>query len=512
MWELISKLFDTSDFPARWHCGHWTSLHGWIHIISDFAIWGAYAAIPIILYYFISKKRDVPFSFIFILFGGFILSCGTGHLVEAIIFWHPWYRFSALIKFATAVISWATIFALIPVIPKALELKSPLELEKIVKERTSELERINENLAIEVVQRKEAEEEQVQLAALVNSSYDAIIRKDLNSVIQSWNYGAEKIFGYTAKEIIGKSITVLIPPDLLNEEVDIMRKVKSGGPIETFESKRLRKDGSTFDASITISPINDTNGNIIGASKIARDITKQKQMKKDLSEAMEKVKQSNQELEMFAYVASHDLQEPLRMVASFTKLLEEKYKDKLDEKANKYIAFSVNGAKRMQELINSLLDYSRIQRADTEPEELDCNEIVNEVILNMSNIKETGVKINYLELPKVYSNKIQLSQVFQNLISNAIKYRSSRPLVIDISAKKEKDKWLFAIKDNGIGFDQEHAERIFELFERLHSTKSYEGTGMGLAICKKIIEKQGGGIWAESEADKGSTFYFTLPA
>jgi signal transduction histidine kinase len=235
----------------------------------------------------------------------------------------------------------------------------------------------------------------------------------------------------------------------------------------------------------------------------------------DMAESLEEKEElarSNVELEHFAYVASHDLQEPLRMVTTYLSFLEEGYKDRLDEDADEYIGFAVDGATRMKRLINDLLEYSRVGTKGKEFEPVDCNNVLDTVLTNLeTNINETDAVMTHEKLPVVMGDDTQLGQLFQNLISNAIKFRSDEPPKIDISAEKKDNEWVFSIRDNGIGIEKQYAQRIFLLFQRLHGIDEYSGTGIGLAVCKKIVERHGGIIWVESEAGIGSTFYFTLP-
>jgi light-regulated signal transduction histidine kinase (bacteriophytochrome) len=236
------------------------------------------------------------------------------------------------------------------------------------------------------------------------------------------------------------------------------------------------------------------------------------QLNNSLQKRASELAESNAELERFAYVASHDLQEPLRMVTSFLQLLEKRYKDKLDQKAHEYIEFAVDGAERMKQLILDLLEYSRVNTSANEQEEVDLNVIVKDLKLTYSNtLKANGGTIVSNDLPVIKGSKTQILQVFQNLIGNAIKYKSDEKPVIDISWKDNNAFYEFAIADNGIGINPRFFNKIFILFQRLHNREQYSGTGIGLAICKKIIEKHGGKIWVESESGKGSTFYFTLP-
>ena len=242
------------------------------------------------------------------------------------------------------------------------------------------------------------------------------------------------------------------------------------------------------------------------------DITETIKAHKLLNETLDELKRSNTELERFAYVASHDLQEPLRMVASFTQLLERQYKDKLDENAMEYINFAVDGAKRMQNLINDLLAYSRVHTKGEKFEDVHLDKVFDDVLFNMEiPIEENNVIITKEPLPKINADYSQMVQVFQNLISNAIKYRRQETPQIQIFSQKQDYKWQFSIKDNGIGIKPDYFEQVFQIFRRLHTHDEYKGTGIGLAITKRIIERHNGNIWVESEPGKGSTFHFTIP-
>jgi signal transduction histidine kinase len=238
-----------------------------------------------------------------------------------------------------------------------------------------------------------------------------------------------------------------------------------------------------------------------------------REAEEELAKSVKDLARSNQELEQFAYVASHDLQEPLRMVATYTQLLAEKYQGKLDAQADKYIHYAVDGALRMQTLIQDLLAFSRAGKEDIELSETDCNTVVQQALLNLAAIiHDSGAQLKCAPLPTLHANSSQLRQVFQNLVGNALKFRGPDPPMVQILAEKQGPDWLFSVADNGIGIAPGRMEDIFVVFHRLHTREQYPGNGIGLAICKRIIERHGGKIWAESEEGSGTTFRFTVPS
>jgi PAS domain S-box-containing protein len=530
------------------------------------------------------------------------------------------------------------------------------------------------------------EEEHIRLASIVEFSDDAIIGKTLEGVIVSWNRGAQRIYGYSEEEVVGRSISLLVPPDRPDELREILETIKRGDLVDHFETVRIRKDGGLIDISLTVSPLKNSAGDIIGASTIARDITRRKRAEEEqqrlaeenatiseigriisssldigevyegfakemnklvdfdrisidtidherglavvkyiygeeaqgynpgitfpwqgdrvqelssgnilitedadpvstsldflsgfrsdalvplisrghiigimvlrsrragaygpqervileslanligpavdngslyeeavlaeqeLARQAQELSRSNTELEQFAYVASHDLQEPLRMVSSYVQLLSRRYKDKLDSDADDFIGFAVDGAARMQVLINDLLTYSRVGTQGRPFEPTDCNNIIRRVIDDLTGIiGDAGATVVYDDLPTINCDATQLGQLFQNLVANALKFRSEDPPRVHISSNlygegKDND-WVFSVRDNGIGIAPDYFEQIFLIFQRLHNRSEYAGTGIGLAVCKKIVERHGGRIWVDSEHGKGSTFHFTL--
>jgi PAS domain S-box-containing protein len=491
--------------------------------------------------------------------------------------------------------------------------------------------------SVDVTAEKEQAAVRTRLAAIVESSQDAIIGKDLDGIVTSWNRGAERIFGYTEAEMLGKHISKLAAPGRADEITRILERVRRGEPIDHYETLRITKDGRQLDVSLTISPIKDDAGRVIGFSKIARDITQQKAHERALrdSEARlsialeaggmgawewnieqskvtwspqleaihgvpagtfngtledfqrdihpedrarvfetieaavesgndyrveyrfarpdgsigwleargrlmsaprrmvgicqdisdrketehalvsqaELLSRSNADLREFAYIASHDLQEPLRNVSTFTQLLARRYKGQLDSDAETFIKYIVDSAVRMTQLIRDLLAYSQvIHSEDTASDEVALREPVEWALNNLhSSIEESGAVVEIDSLPALHCDKSQLAQVFQNLISNAIKYRSADTPRIHIGSQRDETGWVVWVRDNGIGIAPAYHDKVFGVFRRLHGT-DYAGTGIGLAICKKIVEKHGGRIWVESEAGQGSAFKFSIPS
>jgi light-regulated signal transduction histidine kinase (bacteriophytochrome) len=271
-----------------------------------------------------------------------------------------------------------------------------------------------------------------------------------------------------------------------------------------------RKDGTQLPVEIGLNPLMTDGERFVLASIV--DITERKHSEALLQEKLLELQRSNEDLQQFAYVCSHDLQEPLRVISNYSQLLARRYSDKLDQDANDFIEFTVDATRRMQELINDLLLYSRVDTKGKEFVRTACSEIVAIALANLRvSISESSAVVNCAELPVISADRSQLLQVFQNLIGNAIKFRSENVPAVTVSAEDAGKNWLFSVNDNGLGFDMKYGERIFVIFQRLHTKEMYPGSGIGLAVCKKIIERHGGSIWAESEPGKGTKFSFTLP-
>jgi light-regulated signal transduction histidine kinase (bacteriophytochrome) len=291
----------------------------------------------------------------------------------------------------------------------------------------------------------------------------------------------------------------------MSEELPhILQTIRGGETMEHHETVRVRKDGKRLDVSFTFSPIKDGQGKITGVAGIARDITEAKQAEADL-------RRSNSELEQFAFVASHDLQEPLRAMAGTVQVLQRRYQGQLDARADEIIGHAVAAVTRMQTLVSDLLAFSRLNRHGDSFAPTDFATILQDVTANLEvAIAESGAAITHDSLPEVIADASQMRQLLQNLLSNSIKFRGKQPLQIHVSARREENTWLFSIRDNGLGIEPQYFERIFVIFQRLVTRDEYPGTGIGLAVCRKITERHGGRIWLESEIDKGTTFFFTI--
>lgn len=319
-----------------------------------------------------------------------------------------------------------------------------------------------------------------------------------------------QMLGYSHEEFLGKKLWEIgLFKDIVASQ-NAFSELQEKGYIRYEDLPLQTKDGRNINVEF-VSNVYLVNGNRVIQCNI-RDITRRKQAEEESKMLMKELARSNADLKQFAYVVSHDLQEPLRSIRSFAQLLEKRYKDKLDDKANEFIDYIVSGVQKMELLIKDLLAYSQVETERQDFRSIKCSVALEEAIYNLRTaIKESNVELTYDFLPTVTADASQLSRLFQNLIGNACKFRGNEPLKIHISAQQKGNEWVFSVKDNGIGIAPNFFERIFAIFQRLHTRDEYQGTGIGLAICKKIVERHGGRIWVESEAGKGSAFYFTIP-
>jgi hypothetical protein len=363
--DFFRRLTDSSDWPPRWLCGHWTDFHGWLYITSDLMIWLAYMIIPMMLIRYLFIKKGVPLPGVFWLFGAFILLCGLTHLIDAMLFWVPVYRVSALVRFLTGIVSIATVLALFRYFDEAVGLRTSKEYDRELSFR---------------------------------------------------------------------------------------------------------------------------------------------------QQAVQELSRSNEELQQFAYVASHDLKSPLKTISNYLNLLESKYGSELPADAQRLVTTSTKASERMQSLIDDLLTFSHVG-TNVAFTEVNLNQVVAEILEEQqTEIRASGAAVKVGSLPTLTAHYTDLKQVFQNLISNALKYRKADTVPqVTIEAIDQPTQFCFGIRDNGIGIDPKYFDRVFQIFQRLHGRHEYSGTGIGLATCKKVVDIYGGQIWIESAVGEGTTFYFTIP-
>jgi PAS domain S-box-containing protein len=381
-------------------------------------------------------------------------------------------------------------------------------LETDITERKRGEEEILRAQAEKILQQERSNEELLEL------TYDAIMVRNLaDGTIRYWNKGAQDLYGFTPEEAIGRTSHELLKTQFPTALEEIEKQAPAIGHWEG-ELIQTTKDNRKLTVASRWRFKADDEGHL--SSILETDITDRKRNEETILRAKEEklveLERSNEELQQFAYVCSHDLQEPLRVVSNFSQLLGNRYKGKLDDKADQFIEFIVDGSKRMQNLINDLLIFSRVQSKGQELSDIDCRTAVDMARANLQMaIEETGATVNCDPLPTIKGDTSQLMQLFQNLVGNALKFRSAESPKINISADKRGDAWQFAVSDNGLGLDMQFAERIFVIFQRLHTKEKFPGSGLGLAVCRKIVQRHGGRIWVESELGKGTTFYFTMP-
>jgi len=356
------------------------------------------------------------------------------------------------------------------------------------------------------------------LKSVFDSMAEAVLVVDQDGRRLIWNRAAEEVLGIGPRDISpeqwSEAYGIYLPDKVTlcpTDDLPLVRAMR-GERVEGIELF-VRKPNAAQGAWLSVGgrPFQDDEGQLQGGVVVVRDITRQKETQEALAGKQQELERSNHDLEQFAYAASHDLQEPLRAVSGYCQLLARRYSGKLEPQAEQYVAEAVNGARRMQLLIEGLLAYSRIGRQGNPLVPTDARAAFDQSLVNLRTIiEESGATITHDPLPTVLADPMQLMLLFQNLIGNALKYRGNHPPEVHVSAQEDENECLFAVRDNGIGIDPKYKDRIFLIFQRLHTRDEYPGTGIGLAICKRIVERHGGRIWVESRPGQGSTFYFTL--
>lgn len=382
----------------------------------------------------------------------------------------------------------------------------------------------------DITKRKSGEEASRRLAAIVESSEDAIMSTDLNGVVTSWNQGAERLYGYRADEIVGRRVTVLIPLERPEEEPGIFDRIRRGERIQHYETVRRRKDGTLVEVSLAVSPLKDEKGKIIGASKTARDITERKRAESEVRHAKEQLARSNEELEKrvdertaslraaiaqmeeFSYSVSHDLRAPVRAMQGYAQAVLEDYGERIEAQGKEYLERILRGSSRMERLIHDILTYSRLARYEIQLQPVSLDKLVQEIVHQYPEMQPPRAEIQIEgPLAKVLGHEPSLVQALSNLLGNAVKFVPPQTIPkVRLRTERQADRARLWIEDNGIGIKPEHQQRLFGLFERIHPGKRYDGTGIGLAIVRKAAERMGGKAGLESDGLTGSRFWIEL--
>ncbi|SDW98911.1 sensor histidine kinase [Marinobacter mobilis] len=511
-----------STFMGHGHCYLWRNDLVYLHSISDGAIALSYFTIPAALYVLMAKRKDLEYQWMFVLFALFIFACGATHVLSIWNIWNGDYYLSGVVKAITAVVSILTAILIWPLIPQALALPRPMQLQQAneglraeislreksermlamassdLQRRVDELTETKRRLEQEISQRERME---MRFRNLFEASPVGLMLVKQDGRIQLVNQRVASMIGMSVDTLHGSNVRELVVgPDWR----------KHGW--QRQDALALGEGGRQLPVEVGVNPLEAGEGAPMVVS--LEDTTERQQHETRQREYTEALKRSNEELEQFAFIASHDLREPLRKLLSFTQLLTSGRYGQFDEKGQQFVSYIRDAAERMDALLSSLLKYSRVISQGNPFESVDLNDVVRDVQKDLQlSIAEAGVNIHVQALGTVFGDAVQLRQLFQNLISNSIRYRREGVLP-EVSITGEplaNARYRLSVKDNGIGFDMKYKDQIFEIFKRLHGRSEYEGTGVGLAICRKIVMRHNGTIAVESVPGKGAEFTIVLP-
>ena len=475
--EYFSKFFDSSDFPARWHCGNWAEFHGWLHVCSDAAVFLAYMAIPLVLVFFLRKRKDIPFPAVFYMFVAFICSCGLTHLIEATIFWVPIYRVAGAMKFVTAVVSWATVGALVFIMPDAVQLRSPASLAREVAERTEQLR------AAEALQR-----------AILDTSPvgKLLVRND--GTIRYANQAALDFFRVARVDCEGRDADLFVPD--LRSRVDGERRVE----------RVVTQEGFLVDLDVGVNTVEVPDGPEVLVSLI--DVTDRLRAERELAARNQDLQFANEELDRFADIASHDLRTPLQGVKSLVGWIEKDNQETLADESKEHLRLVRVRITRLEKLLDDLLEYSRAGRQQLDLEDVEVRALITDT-LQILDLPDTAIVELEGAFPTIHTARTPLQQVLQNIIGNAVKHHDKDSARIAVACSHDAGRLEFSVTDDGPGVPVEYRERVFEMFETLRSRDDVEGSGMGLALVKRIVERFGGSISIDDAPGRGAVVRFT---
>lgn len=500
MIEQATQFFNLKGLMPHGMCLLWRPAVLWTMVVADALIVLAYAIIPIALVYFIRKRQDIEFRWVFVLFGAFIFACGMTHLINIIVLWKPIYAIQSIVLMATGIISIVTAVAIWPQIPLMLALPSPWLLEQRNKELQITQERLN---------------------AIFHNHPDPLFLLDENETIISFNNKSIETFGLSENELMNTSIHSLIPKySRLTQQ-----KIAHDHDDEELPLQAVCKDGTTFPVEISYSEfsVHSTNQYIISIHDVSElyyykrkqhQAEKIKKLNKDLENQKQSLLESNKELESFSYSVSHDLRAPIRHMDGFLQLLVKSDGENLSDSGKRNIDIVLQASRKLSRLIDDLLSFSQLGRSSLDQQEVNFENLLFEIKTELTShgaYPETLWKFDNLNMYLTVDRTL-FKVALTNLLTNALKFSAnSTPPEINIKITKENNKATVSIADNGIGFDQAHAAKIFDVFQRLHKASDYEGTGVGLAIVKRVIDRHNGEIFVESEINQGTTFHITLP-